>query len=78
MGWSGIFAPADEGAPLPERLIAGQEAGVISLELDTTNLDTRYVTNYVRAKDLLGLRAPIWYDILQAPIEVAVAAEQHV
>ncbi len=67
MGWSGIFAPAVESAPRPEGLIPGQEEGVVFLELDTTNLDSRYNTNYARAKDLLGMRAPIWYDVLQAP-----------
>jgi hypothetical protein len=41
--------------------------------IDTTNLDSRYPTNVVRAKDLLGMRMPIWYDALQA--EVCASAQ---
>ncbi|MFL5759422.1 MAG: nitrilase-related carbon-nitrogen hydrolase [Thermomicrobiales bacterium] len=65
MGWSGIFAPTVEGEPVSESLLPGPAEGVIILKMDTTNLDCRYVTNYARAKDLLGMRAPIWYDPLQ-------------
>jgi hypothetical protein len=47
-------------------LLPGDCEGVARLEMDTTNLDSTYVTNYARAKDLLGMRMPIWYDVLQA------------
>jgi predicted amidohydrolase len=67
MGWSGIFAPSPEGEPKTKALLPGDCEGVARLEMDTTNLDTPYVTNYARAKDLLGMRIPIWYDLLQTP-----------
>jgi predicted amidohydrolase len=70
MGSSAIFAPAAEGHPQPEVLQSGRSVRVIRLEMDTTNLDTRYVTNYVRAKDYLGMRVPVWYDRLQAPAKL--------
>ncbi len=65
MGWSGIFGPGTEDQPRFDALIHGAEAGAVSLPIDTTNLDTPYATNPVRAKDLLGMRMPIWYDPLQ-------------
>jgi predicted amidohydrolase len=66
MGWSGIFAPTPEGEPKQNALLPGDCEGIARLEIDTTNLDSPYVTNYARAKDLLGMRIPIWYDVLQA------------
>jgi predicted amidohydrolase len=75
MGWSAIFVPAAEGQPQSEAFQTGRSEGVIRLEMDTTNLDTRYVTNYARAKDLLGMRVPIWYDRLQAPANLRPRAE---
>jgi predicted amidohydrolase len=66
MGWSGIFAPSPEGELKMKALLPGDCEGVARLEMDTTNLDSTYVTNYARAKDLLGMRMPIWYDVLQA------------
>jgi predicted amidohydrolase len=68
-GWSGNFAPFPEGEPADEVLLPGVTEGVAILEMDTTNLDSRYVTNYSRAKDLLGMRMPLWYDVLQTPEE---------
>ncbi len=67
MGWSGIFGPGTEDQPRVDALIQGAETGTISLPIDTTNLDTSYATNPVRAKDLVGMRVPIWYDPLQMP-----------
>ncbi len=67
MGWSGIFGPGTEDQPRVDALIHGADVGVASLPIDTTNLDTPYATNPVRAKDLVGMRVPIWYDSLQAP-----------
>lgn len=67
MGWSGIFGPGTEDQPRQDALIESAKAGAVSLAIDTTNLDTPYVTNPVRAKDLVGMRMPIWYDLLQAP-----------
>ncbi len=67
-GWSGIFGPALEDEPRAEAMVRGQVEGVAIGTVDTTNLPgTRYVTNTVRAKDLLRMRMPIWYDALQAP-----------
>jgi predicted amidohydrolase len=65
MGWSGVFGPGLEGEARHEALVRGDAGGIAELVMDTTNLDTRYTTNVVRAKDLLGMRMPIWYDALQ-------------
>jgi len=66
-GWSGLFGPGLEDEPREETMIRGDVDGVAIGVVDTTNLpDTRYVTNIVRAKDLLRMRMPIWYDPLQA------------
>ncbi len=73
MGWSGIFGPGTEDQPRFDALIHGAEAGTVSLPIDTTNLDTPYATNPVRAKDLVGMRVPIWYDPLQAPNSAGAA-----
>jgi hypothetical protein len=48
--------------------LSGNSSGSVSLELDTTNLETRYKTNPVRAKDIVAMRMPIWYDDIQRPI----------
>lgn len=67
MGWSGIFGPGLEDEPRREALVRGTAPGAAALAIDTTELDLPYPTNVVRAKDLLGMRMPIWYDALQAP-----------
>ena len=67
MGWSGLFGPSLEDEPRCDALVRGNGEGTAALPVDTTNLETRYVTNVVRAKDLLGMRMPIWYDDLQVP-----------
>ncbi len=75
-GWSGLFGPALEDEPRAEAMVPGQEEGVAIGIVDTTNLPgTRYVTNTVRAKDLLRMRMPIWYDALQAPVAFTGASE---
>lgn len=65
MGWSGIYGPELEGLPRREAVVTGDHVGTVSLEIDTTNLDSHYPTNVVRTKDLLQMRLPIWYDALQ-------------
>ena len=67
IGWSGCFGPGLEDAPRHEAVVRGTAPGVAVLSIDTTNLESRYPTNVVRAKDLLRMRMPIWYDALQAP-----------
>jgi len=67
MGWSGLFGPGLEDQPRNEALVRGSAEGVATLAMDTTNLNTSYTTSAVRAKDLVGMRMPIWYDALQAP-----------
>ena len=68
MGFSGVFAVAEEAETNPGLIVLGNGIGGVSLELDTTNLDTRYKTNLVRAKDYLAMRMPIWYDAIQRPV----------
>lgn len=65
MGWSGIFDGGIEDDHSRQVFINGDTAGSVSFELDTTNLDTRYKTNPIRAKDIIAMRMPIWYDALQ-------------
>jgi len=67
MGWSAVFGPDTEGQPCDERVLHGDGEGSVEMEIDTTNLETRYATNIVRAKDMLAFRMPIWYDALQEP-----------
>ncbi|HET7093423.1 MAG TPA: nitrilase-related carbon-nitrogen hydrolase, partial [Thermomicrobiales bacterium] len=74
MGWSGVFGAAPEDEPRQEAVIAGAAPGVAALTIDTTNLDARSTTNPVRAKDLVRMRMPIWYDPLQAPASGRAAA----
>lgn len=67
MGRSGIFGPSVEYDPTDQAILPDAETGSVSFEIDTTNLDTRYKTNPIRAKDILAMRMPIWYDTLQRP-----------
>ena len=67
MGWSGIFGPAVEDDPSLQILLDHDGAGSISFVIDTTNLETRSKTNPVRAKELLAMRVPIWYDEILKP-----------
>jgi predicted amidohydrolase len=67
-GWSGLFSAGPEDVPRQDALVAGDAPGLAIGEIDTTNLPgSRYPTNPVRAKDLVRMRMPIWYDPLQAP-----------
>lgn len=67
-GWSGVFSAGPEDVPREDALVAGDGQGVAVGRIDTTNLaGSRYATNPVRAKDLVRMRMPIWYDPLQAP-----------
>ena len=63
MGWSGCFAAVWETEPRLESLVPGDGEGVATLEIDTAGV--------VRAKDLVGMRMPIWYDAMQAPLDAA-------
>jgi predicted amidohydrolase len=72
MGWSAIFGPNLESNPANQAVLHGAGEGAVELEIDTTNLATRYQTNIVRAKDYLAFRMPIWYDPLHTP-NLAVA-----
>jgi predicted amidohydrolase len=72
MGWSAIFGANVEDEPANEVMLKSDAEGVLELEVDTTSLDTNIATSPVRAKYLLGLRMPIWYDPLQAPIGAEV------
>ena len=74
MGWSGIFGADVENQPADQMWVTGDAVGSVSHALDTTNLDTRYKTNPVRAKDTLAMRMPIWYDAIQAPKQAATSA----
>lgn len=77
MGWSGIFGPELEELPRREAVVAGSEPGMAALEIDTTNLDSSYPTNVVRAKDLLQMRLPIWYDALLEPIRSTLVTHRN-
>lgn len=68
MGWSAIFGADVEDEPANEVILKGDAEGSQALDIDTTNSDPYVMTNPVRAKYLLGLRMPIWYDPLQAPV----------
>jgi predicted amidohydrolase len=67
MGWSAVFDGGIEDDHSRQILLEGDGDGSVTLELDTTNLDTRYKTNPIRAKDIVAMRMPIWYDALQRP-----------
>jgi hypothetical protein len=63
MGWSGCFAAVLESEPRREALVPGNGEGTAALDIDTSGV--------VRAKDLVRMRMPIWYDAMQAPAESA-------
>jgi predicted amidohydrolase len=63
MGWSGCFAAVLENEPRREALVRGAGAGSATIEIETSGV--------VRAKDLVRMRMPIWYDAMQAPLEAA-------
>jgi len=68
MGGSGVFAPSGQnGFPPPEVMARNSDEVVLSLEMDTTNLDSVYCTNPVRAKDIIRMRRPQWYGTVVAP-----------
>ena len=59
-GGSGVFGPDTFAFPRREALVVG-DAGHATLDVDTTNLDSRYPTNVVRRKDLVAMRLPHHY-----------------
>ena len=63
MGWSGCFGAVLESEPRAESLVRGDREGSATLEVETRGVS--------RAKDLVRMRVPIWYDAMQAPAETA-------
>jgi len=63
LGWSGCFAAVWETEPRQESLVRGNGEGTATLEIETHEVS--------RAKDLVRMRMPIWYDAMQAPAEIA-------
>jgi predicted amidohydrolase len=63
MGWSGCFAAVWEDGPRQESLVRGDAEGTATIEVDTSGV--------VRAKDLVRMRMPIWYDAMQTPVDAA-------
>jgi hypothetical protein len=63
LGWSGCFAAVLESEPRRESLVHGDGGGTATLEIETAGVS--------RAKDLVRMRIPIWYDAMQAPAEAA-------
>ncbi|OAT78781.1 amidohydrolase [Mangrovibacter phragmitis] len=55
LGLSGIFGPDTFAFPRHESLLL-DEQGLVTLTMDTSNLDTPYPTNVVRRKDLVAMR----------------------
>jgi predicted amidohydrolase len=63
LGWSGCFAAVLESEPRQESLVRGAREGTATLEIETHGVS--------RAKNLVRMRIPIWYDAMQAPAESA-------
>ncbi|PRH84771.1 amidohydrolase [Labrys okinawensis] len=59
-GRSGIFGPDTFEFPRREAH-AGPGTSLASVNIDTSNLDTRYPTNVVRRKDMMAMRLPHHY-----------------
>ena len=84
-GRSGIFQPDLFAHPRKEITASSNKEEILNLRIDTTNLDSELPTNPVRAKYLLKMRQPYWYDAVvtrrsepkpvaadsQAPIEIS-------
>jgi predicted amidohydrolase len=68
MGGSGCFAAVLEDQPRQEALVLGDGEGVALIEIESSGV--------ARAKDMVGMRMPIWYDALQAPRENAARVAQ--
>jgi predicted amidohydrolase len=68
LGWSGCFAAVLESEPRRESLVHGDREGTATLEIETAGVS--------RAKDLVRMRIPIWYDAMQAPAETAARIAQ--
>jgi hypothetical protein len=63
-GWSACFGPDPEHPPRVEALVPSAAAGIAALEIDTGEPDpaTPTTTNPCRAKPMLRMRVPFWYD----------------
>ncbi len=66
IGKSGIFGPDTFAFPRQEAIKFSGE-GLVSSEIDTSNLESAYPTNVVRRKDLVAMRLPHHYGMLVAP-----------
>lgn len=65
IGMSGVFGPSLWKFPRHEVLASPDREELVSLTIDTRSaLRSKYPTNVVRAKDLVRLRHPYWYDCL--------------
>ena len=62
-GRSGCFAAVWETEPRQESLVRGNGEGTATLEIETHGVS--------RAKDLVRMRMPFWYDAMQAPSAIA-------
>jgi predicted amidohydrolase len=63
-GRSGVYGPDPEDYPELEATLAGNEPGIVWLDIETSSPDPRYPTNPVRLKTTLGMRQPRWYDAI--------------
>jgi predicted amidohydrolase len=74
-GWSACFGPDPEHPPRVEALVPSAAAGIATLEIDTGEPDpaTPTTTNPCRAKPLLRMRVPFWYDPLVTPVTETAA-----
>jgi predicted amidohydrolase len=69
MGMSGIFGPFLWQFPRHEGLASANRDQIVSLVMDTRSAPkSQYPTNVVRAKDLIRLRHPYWYDSIVEPV----------
>ena len=73
-GLVGYLRPSSGGNGADQAIAAGDAPGSACLPLDTRNLDTRFFTNPVRAKEMIAMRVPHWYDAIQAPHPAATRA----
>lgn len=64
-GRSGIFDACLQAVPRNEVLLSREKEEIASLELDTSDLPgCPYPVTYVRFKEHLRMRQPLWYDLI--------------
>jgi predicted amidohydrolase len=75
VGMSGVFGPFLWQFPRNEVMADATSEGIYSWTVDTRNArGSEYPTNVVRAKDLVRMRHPYWYDAL---VEESVERAEH-